>query len=364
MLHADTHRRALAYSLVVPSLFVLGLVAAPTPASAQTEIADFYKGKTIKVIIRSSPGGSYDLYSRMVARHIGRFIPGNPQAIPINMPGGGGLTSVNHVANQEPRDGTVLTMPAVGITMYQALGFFGDTLKADIGQFHWVGNLSSSNPVLATYKDSKVKTLDDAKKMVAHLGTSGAGSISAQLPAVYNNLLGTKFKVLYGFDGDDAIAMERGEIDGRASNTYASYAATQRDWVDNKKLNWILQVGLKKEKELPNVPLLRELATNDEQQQIFDFLSKVVVNSRAIMTTPGTPPARVAALRKAFVDMVNDKTFIDEAVKQNAEIGFMEGSEVQALNHDILTTPKPLLDKLKVYMQHKTGDEIKYEVKK
>ena len=364
MPQADAYRRALSVSVILPSLAFLGFAAAPTPVSAQDAIADFYKGKQIKVIIRSSPGGSYDLYSRMVARHIGRHIPGNPSAIAINMPGGGGLTSVNHVANQEPRDGTVLTMPAVGITMYQALGFFGDTLKADVGQFFWVGNLSSSNPVVATYKDSKIKTLADAKAQVAHLGTSGAGSISAQLPAVYNNLLGTKFKVLYGYDGDDAIAMERGEIDGRASNTYASYSATQRDWVVNKKLNWILQVGLTKEKDLPNVPLLRELAQNEEQQQIFDFLSKVVVNSRAIMTTPGTPPERVAALRKAFTTMVNDPVFLDEAAKQNAEIGFMEGTVVQQLNDDILKTPKPLLDKLKLYMQHKTGDEVQYEKKK
>ena len=363
MRHAIPLFRLSSASLIVAAVAGLAALAPAAKVQAAESVADFYKGKEMKFIIRSAPGGSYDLYSRLIGRHIVKHIPGNPRMVPINVPGGGGLKSVNQVGTTEAQDGTVLTMPAVGITMYQALGFFGDQLQVDLRKFHWIGNISTSNPVVATYMTSKVKTLADAKVHSAFIGTSGAGSISAQLPAVYNNMLGTKFKVLYGFEGDDAIAMERGEIDGRASNTYASYKATQRDWVDNKKLNWILQVGLRKDPELPNIPLLRELATDDEQQKIFDFFSKVVVNSRAVMVAPGVPAERVAVLRAAFTAMTKDPAFIAEANKLNAELSPMDGDAVQKLNDEILSTPPALLERAKVVMQHRKGDEVEYQKK-
>jgi tripartite-type tricarboxylate transporter receptor subunit TctC len=355
--------RRMSYSTVIGALLLGAGVAGASPAIAQDAVAEFYQGKQMRFIIRSSPGGSYDLYSRLIGRHIVRHIPGNPRLVPLNVPGGGGLKAVNQVGTTEAQDGTVLTMPAVGITMYQALGFFDKQLQVDLRKFHWIGNILTSNPVLATFHTSKVKTLADAKVHSIFLGTSGAGSISAQLPAVYNNLLGTKFKVIYGYDSSDSIAMERGEIDGSPSNTYASYKAIQRDWVDNNKLNWILQVGLRKEVELPDVPLLLDLAKNDEERQIFDFFSKVVVNSRAVMVAPGVPADRVAALRKAFMAMTQDPAFIAEAAKLNAELSPMDGESVQKLNDEIFATPPALLERIKVVMQHRKGDEVEYQKK-
>ena len=344
---------------------VSGAAVAPFAAVAQDAVADFYKGKQIRVIIRTGPGGSYDLYSRLIGRHIGKHIPGNPTIVPINMPGGGGLQAVNHVAQIAPKDGTSLVIPSLGIAMYQALDFFGDNLKGDMGQFQWVGNVSTSNPVLATWHSAKVKTLDDARREVSHLGTSGAGSISSQLPAVYNNLLGTKFKVIYGYDGEDSsLAMERLEIDGRASNTWASYKATTPGWVRDKKLNYLLQVGLKKEDELPDVPLLTELAKTDEERQIFAFFSKVAALTRPMTTGPGVPPERVAALRKAFMATMQDPDFLAEAARLNAEVGpTMDGETVQRLTLEILNTPKPLLEKVKSVMKHRAGDEIEAKKK-
>lgn len=350
---------------LIVGLGVAAAVAGPQAAGAQDSVGAFYKDKQFRVIIRSTPGGSYDLYSRLIGRHIVKHIPGNPQFVPINMPGGGGLTATNHMAQIAPKDGTHVIIPSLGVAMYQAIDFFGDKLKGNMGEFQWIGNVTTSNPVVVTWHESKVKTLDDAKRIVAHLGTSGAGSISAQLPAVYNNLLGTKFKVIYGYDGDDGIAMERLEIDGRASNTWASYKATQPDWVRNKRLNYILQIGLKKEDELPDVPLLRDLAQNDEQKQIFEFFSKVAALTRPMATNPGVPAERVAALRKAFMATMADKEFLAEANKQSADVGpFMDGETVQKLTIEILQTPKPLLEKVTAAMQHKAGDEIQYEAKK
>lgn len=327
-------------------------------------VEDFYKGKQMRFIIRSDPGGSYDLYSRMIGRYIVRYIPGNPTILPVNMPGGGGLLAINHIAQVAPKDGTILTIPSLGLPMYQAINFFGDKLKADMGKFNWIGNVTDSNPVLVTWHASKVKTLEDAKKQVAYLGTTGAGSISAQLPAVYNNLLGTKFKVIYGYGGDDAIAMERGEVDGRATNTWSSYKSTRPDWVKKNQLNYLLQVGLKKEPELPNVPLLSELATNDEQKQIFDFFSTVVAITRPVATSPDVPPERVEALRKAFMATMKDKDFLAEAEKQQADVSPMPGDEVQRLTQRLLDTPKPLLERVKAAMTHRAGDEVQWEGKK
>ena len=328
------------------------LMAVPQARAASDSVAEFYKGKRIQGIIRSS--GSYDLYTRLLGAHITRHIPGNPSFIPINMPGAGGLLALNWVGNIGPKDGTILTIPSSGLPMYQALGMYSDQLKVDLREINWIGNLTDSNPVLTTWHSAKVKNLADAKREVAIMGTTGAGSISAQLPAVYNNLLGTKFKVIFGYDGNDTVlAMERGEIDGRASNTWASYNAVQQDWVKNKRLNYILQVGLKKELDLPDVPLLTDLATDDETREIFMFFSRVVAISRAIVTSPGVPPERVEALRRAFDATMKDPQFIAAVEKANAEISPMTGEEVQRTVVDTINTPKPLLEKVAVAMEHR-----------
>lgn len=349
------------HTAVVAAVAAAGL---PENAASQDAVAAFYKDKQIRFVIRQAPGGSYDVYSRLIGRHITKYIPGNPIVVPNNMPGAGGLTAVNYVAQIASKDGTFLVMPALGIAMYQALGHFGDKLKGDMGAFQWVGNVTSSNPVLITWHSSKVKTLDDARKFEAILGTSGAGSISAQLPALYNNILGTRLKVLYGYTQDDSLAMERGEIDGRAGGTWAGYKAVNPDWVRNNRLNVVLQLGLKKEDDLPNVPLVRDLAQNEEQKQILEFFSKVAALTRPISTTDGVPKERVAALRKAFMDTMHDPAFTAEGKRQSMDLGpFMDGEEVQRLTLDILNTPKPLLDKVNKAIQHKAGDEITVEPK-
>jgi tripartite-type tricarboxylate transporter receptor subunit TctC len=341
----------------------LGALALSTPASAADPIADFYKGKQLQIVIRSAPGGSYDQYSRLLARHIGKHIPGNPTVIAINMPGGGGLLAINHVANIAPKDGTVLTIPDIGLGMYQATGFLGDSLKADLRQFNFIGNFSQSNMTVLTFHTSPVKTLEDAKKQQAILGTSGAASISAQIPAIYNGTLGTKFKLLLGFNGDQDLAMERGEIEGRAAITYASVKIGQPDWVKNKKLNFLLQVGLQKEKELPDVPLLIDLAQNQDQKDIFSFLSRVSALGRVLLAGPGVPAERVAALQKAFTATMNDPDFQSEAAKGNAELSPMDGETVRKLYLEKLNTDPAVLAKIRTAMEPRKEDQVEYQKK-
>lgn len=342
---------------------IAGVMAAS--ATRADAVEDFYQGRRMEMVIHVQPGGSYDLYARMVARHLPRHIPGAPVITAQNMPGGGGLRAIGYVANA-PKDGTTLTIVSLGLPMYQALGILGDQLRIDLRDLGWLGNLSDSNPVLTTWHTSKVKTLADAKREVAYLGTSGAGSIAAQMPAIYNNMLGTRFKVLFGYGGesDTAIAIERGELDGRPTNTWASYKATLPQWVKENKLNYIIQVGLHKEAELPDVPLLLDQATDDESRQIFLFLSNVVAIARPVAVSPGTPPDRLAALRRAFDAMVKDAVLLTEAEKMGAEIGPMPGDQVARIIDGIMSTPAPLLAKVRQAMALRKEDQGERPAKK
>ena len=325
---------------------VLALFTAPAFADP---VADFYKGKQIKMIIRSGVGGGYDLYARVLATHIGKHIPGNPQVIPINMPGGGGIKAANYVANVAPKDGTILTMVSQGLAVDQALGI-NNGLEADLRDFHWVGNMSSHNQVTVVWHTSKTKTFADALKQEVVVGCTGAGSISTQIPAIFNNVLGAKMKLVVGYpDGTDVnLAMERGEVEARATNPWVSYKATTPHLVEKKMIIPIMQVGLEKEADLPDVPLLRDLAKNPEQKQILDFISGSVAIGRPIATTPGVPADRVAALRKAFDATLADPAFLADTEKQRMEIRAMTGQQLADVIKNIIEAPADIREKVKV----------------
>ena len=192
---------------------------AAAPAVAADPVADFYHGKQIKIYIRAAPGGNYDVYSRLIGRYMVRYLPGNPSVLPVNMPGGGGLVALNYVARVAPRDGTVITMITQSFPMDQALGL-DKNLKVDLRTLNWIGNMSETNEFFYTNKASPTKTLEDARARETPVAATGAGSIMTQLAAVYNNMLGTRFKVIYGYPSgpDMTLAMERGEVEGRSTS--------------------------------------------------------------------------------------------------------------------------------------------------
>jgi tripartite-type tricarboxylate transporter receptor subunit TctC len=336
----------------------LGLAAALAAASlgavsaAADPVAEFYKGKQLQFIIRSGVGGGYDQYARLLGRHIGRNIPGNPTVLPVNMPGGGGIVAANFVATKAPRDGTILTIVSQGLPVDQALGL-NKSLQADLRSFNWIGNLSDSNQVLVTWHTSATKSLEDAKKRETIIGSTQAGSISVQLPAFYNSILKTRLRIVFGYpDGTDVnIAMERGEVEGRGTNPWASYQSTTPDWVRDKKVIPIIQVGLKKDPGLPDVPLLRDLATSPDEQLVLDYMSKAVAVGRPVATTPGVPDARVAALRRAFDVTLADPEFIKEADAQRAEISAMSGEQLAQIIADLIEAPQSVRDKVKTAME-------------
>jgi tripartite-type tricarboxylate transporter receptor subunit TctC len=341
-----------------PGLIAVIAVAALSAPAIAEPVADFYRGKQIKIYIRAAPGGNYDIYSRLLGRHIARFIPGNPSVLPINMPGGGGLVALNYVANVAPRDGTVITMITQSFPMDQALGL-DKNLKVDLRSLNWIGNISETNEFFFTAKSSPTRTLQDARTRETPVAATGVGSIMTQLAAVYNNMLGTRFKVIYGYPSgpDMTLAMERGEVEGRSTSNPQVLGPSKAEVA--AKYNFLIQAGLRKFPDYEEVPLLRDLAANAEQQAVFDFISKSVVVARPIATNPGVPPERVAVLRRAFDAAMADPLFLDEARRENLDIGTRSGEELQAILAEMLATPPSILAQVARAIQIKSAEPAK-----
>ncbi len=313
-------------------------------AQAQTP-AEFYKGKTITMIIGYSAGGGYDTYARHVARHIGKHIPGNPQVVPRNMPGGGGRVAAAYVYNVAPKDGTVLCTADQSLALQQAMD--DKSIKFDNAKFTWIGNPNSSNNVTAMWHTTGVKTFADAQQKETVIGATG-NNTSAQYPIVMNAVLGTKFKVIMGYPGgnDINLAMERGEVGGRGSNNWVSWQATRPQWLKEKKINIIVQIGAKREADLPDVPLLTDLAKNEEDRKLLMLLSAPVAVGRPIFSTPNVPADRTAALRKAFDETMKDSEFLAEAKKIDLDISPVSGADLQKIVEDVIHAPKPIAQRL------------------
>jgi tripartite-type tricarboxylate transporter receptor subunit TctC len=313
-------------------------------ASAQSA-AEFYRDKTIELIIGYSPGGGYDAYARMLARHMGPHIPGKPRIVPRNMPGGGSRVATQYVYHVAPKNGTVLATGDQSLALEQALGV--GNIQFDTTQLHWIGNPNSDNNTLVTWHTSGVRTINDAKAQAVPIGATGADP-SSQYPKVMNALLGTQFKVVLGYPGANEInlAMENGEVAGRGSNSWSSWKATKPDWLRDKKLNILVQIGLSKAADLPDVPLLMDLAANPEDAAVLKLLSEPVVVGRPIFTTPGVPPDRVQALRDAFDATINDPAFIEEARRLNLSINAVPGAKLQQLIAEIAGAPKSVTARL------------------
>jgi tripartite-type tricarboxylate transporter receptor subunit TctC len=261
------------------------------------------------------------------------------------------------MAHVAPKDGTVLSIISQGLATDQALGL-SPQLTSDLRTFNWIANVEFSNQLLAVWHTSETKTLDVAKRRVTRIGSTGAGSASVQLPAFYNNVLGTKFQIVFGYPGgiDVDLAMERGEVEGRGTNPYSDYMAAKPEWIPRKLVTPIIQVGMEKEPALPHVPLLRDQPVRDEDKPLLEFISRAVTVGRPLATTPGAPPERVAALRKAFEETLRDPEFIADAKRQNAELRPMPGDQLAQLYRDLIGAPQDVKDRVKVALEPRKTD--------
>lgn len=333
------------FGLAISALFAC---LEATASAAALSVADFYKATPIRMIIRSEPGGTYDFYSRLLSKYMSAYIPGNPTIINVNMPGGGGIVAANYVGKIAPHDGSIMTMVGLGLPVDQALGL-SKSFLADLRDFNWLGSISSSNQVLVTWHNSKIKTLDDAKREDSQIGSTGAGSVSQQYPSFYNSFLGTKFKIVYGYPsaGEINLAMERGELDGSGSTGWAQFLIEAPHYVSDRLIMPIIQAGLRKEPELADVPLLLDLANTPEEKAAYLFMSNAVDFGRPVASTPGVPPDRLAALRAAFDRTMQDPGFITEVKKQGGEVRPASGAEIERIVHALIETPAPVRTRVK-----------------
>jgi tripartite-type tricarboxylate transporter receptor subunit TctC len=329
------------------TIAVAMLLALPHTAGAQS-VEEFYKGKQIAFIIRAAPGGNYDLYLRLLARHMMRHIPGNPTALPMNMPGGGGLTALNYFDKVAPKDGSSLTMVTQTMPMDQALGL-GTKLPVDVGKLNWIGNMSDENLFLVT-KKAATKTIADARQRETVVAATGAGGTERILASVLNAVVKTRLKNVFGYRSgpEMTLAVERGEAEGRwTTNLRSLFAASG----GAEAFNVIVQVGLKRDPSYPNVPLLRELAGNPDDTVVLDFISRVMALARPVATNPEAPAERVAALRQAFDLTLKDPEFLADARQQDLSISPWTGAELQQVVTDILSTPAPVRERIKQTIQ-------------
>jgi tripartite-type tricarboxylate transporter receptor subunit TctC len=313
--------------------------------AAQAQDKPFYEGKTISIIVGFGPGGGYDLYSRLLAQYLGKYILGHPRVVVQNMDGAGGVRAANYIYSNAVQDGTYIASVNQGAAMFQLLG--GDEAKYDLTKVGWLGSIAASNNVAYVWSGSGVATLDDAKKREVALAGSGIISDSDIYPAVLNAIVGTKFKVIDGYTGtnDSNLAIERGEVAGRGGGAYSNLVSTKPDWLRDKKIIILAQTGLKKDKDLPNVPLLIDLAKTEEDRQIAMVVTLPTVIGYNQWVGPGVPADRLALLRKAYASALADPDLLADAKKQNLDIVPKTGEEIAALVKQAGGIPKPVLDR-------------------
>jgi tripartite-type tricarboxylate transporter receptor subunit TctC len=330
-------------------LTVLGSALAVFQAlpAAADPVADFYRGKTISLYIGFTQGGGYDVYARAVARFMAKHIPGNPTIVPRQMPGVGSLLAANNVYNIAPKDGTVLATIDQAAPVNEFVGDQAVRFRSD--KFSWIGNSNADVNVMLTWHGTGLTSLDMAKGREVTMGaTAPAPNTSALYPRLTNTMLGTRFKIITGYPGgaDIDLAMERGELDGRGSNAWATLKATRPDWVRERKVNVLAQIGLKRAKDLPDVPLLTELVKSDNDRALVHLLSATTSIGRPLFSTPDVPADRVAALRQAFDATMKDPEFQEAAAKARLDINPISGAELQTIVGEILATPKSVATRL------------------
>jgi tripartite-type tricarboxylate transporter receptor subunit TctC len=313
------------------------------PALAQAP--DFYKGRQIDLYIGYSVGGGYDIYARLLARHLGRHIPGNPTVIPKNMEGAGSLRLANWLYQAAPRDGTALGTIGRGIAFDPLLGGQGAQFKAT--EFAWIGSANDEVSLCVAWGKSGVTRFEELYARELIVGGTGATADTDLFPKVLNGVLGTRFRVVSGYPGgnDITLAMERGEVDGRCGWSWSSIKSNHPAWVKDGTLKLLVQLSLAKHADLPDVPLVMDMIRTAEQKAVLRLVFARQVMGRPFLTPPGLPKERVALLRKAFMQTMQDSAFLAEAQKLNLEITPVSGESVQELVAEIYRTPPEILRK-------------------
>ena len=336
---------------------LLAMAAFMAGAEARADaVADFFRGRNLTIIVGYSAGGGYDLYARAIGRHIGKHIPGEPKVIVQNMPGAGSITAANYLYSVAPKDGSVFGTFSRGIPMEPLIGTAN--VRYEAAKFTWIGSASNEVSVCALSPKAPVKTFDEALATPFTLAGEGPGSDPDTYAKLFQNLLGAKLKLVSGYPGgnDMTLAIERGEVDGRCGWSWGSIKATRPEWVTgSQKLSLLVQLGIERSPELPDVPTAYEKAADGRQKDVVKLIVSRQIVARPFAAPPGIPEDRKEALRKAFSATMEDPEFLKEAKTMALEINPVSGAEIDKLIAELYSTPKEVIEQARAVMTGETA---------
>lgn len=336
----------LSLNVLKPTSGAVALCVAIGASAAHAQSpADFYRGKTVTVIVGYGPGGGYDIYSRLLSRHLGNQIPGGPNVIVQNMPGAAGVVASNNIYVASPKDGTVIAAVDQNIPMFQLLG--GKGVKYDATKFAWLGSMAASNGIAMAWAGTGINSLDDTKKREVSMGTTGANDDAYIYARTLNALLGTRFRTIQGYAGTSNVnlALEKGEVEAMGRSTYYGFASQRPDWLRDKKVNILVQFGFEKQPEIASVPLLLDLVSGTEAKQIASLVSMPTGIGYSHWLAPEVPADRIAVLRAAYRATLADATLLDEAKQRGIEIKPKTPEQIAQLVKAAADTPADVRDK-------------------
>jgi tripartite-type tricarboxylate transporter receptor subunit TctC len=323
------------------------LLFCSTWAGQAQQAEPFFARKTITISIGYTAGGSYDLYGRLVARHLGKHIPGQPTVVAQNMPGAGSLKAANYIYEVAPKDGTALGVVVESMALEQALS--NPAVQYDAAKFTYVGRVATSNNIFMQWHTSKVQSIEDSKRIESSLAGTGPGSIAETVPRLLNALAGTKFKLVSGYPAstEAMLAMERGEVEG-ASSSWAAVSVGKKEWLREKKIRIILQTAPERTKDIPDAPALPEIGTTEQDKQVYQLYASGSAIGRTVLAPPGLSADHTTILRDAFNAMLKDPDFIADIRRLDVELEPLPGEVIQALTVRTLNVPAAVRERAKI----------------
>jgi len=319
-------------------------------AAVADPVADFYKGKSISIVVGFSPGGGYDLYGRLVARHLGNFVPGKPDVIVQNKPGAGSGVAASYIYNATPKDGTQIGIFLSHLSLNRVLG---KQTNYVFEKFTWLGRLNTTQNLSVVWADAPVTTVEEAKKTEVVLAASGPESATSRVPIAFNRLLGTKFKVVRGYDSSIkmAVAMEQGETHGVGGISLQALQTMRPQWLAEKKIRFLYVTAMERHKSMPDVPAVPEFARNEAERQVLRLIMSSSDVGVALAGEPDIPGERAAALRQAFLRMVEDKAFLAEAASMKLDLDPLGGEALMGIMAEMGAMPEAVLDRARDLLQ-------------
>ncbi|MBO0752335.1 MAG: hypothetical protein J2P53_09495 [Bradyrhizobiaceae bacterium] len=343
MMRPQPPRRDIGFAGAVRLLFLAAACAVYVVLGTPVAAADFYQGRTINLFIGHSAGGGYDLYARVLARYLGRHIPGNPAVVPVNMPGAGSLRAANYLYTAAPKDGTAIATFSRGMAIMPLLG----SAQFDGRRFTWLGSITTDVSVCVAWATTGIRSFDDLSSRQFVAGGEAAGSDPNYFALMFKNLLGARIKLVSGYPGtnDITLAMERGEVDGLCGISWSTVKSRHADWIASNKINVLVQAGFEKVPDLPEVPLAADLVKGTQERQILRLLLTSHVMARPFAAPPEIPADRKDILRKAFDETMNDPEFRAEALRLQLDVNPITGASIDTHLQEVYATPRDVVDR-------------------